>query len=138
MPKATAAVTLGSLFRALADPTRLRLLNLIGDREICVCYLVEILAMSQPKISRHLAYLRKAGIVICRREGKWIHYRLAMPKDEAAANILRETLKHLHSQPELQHDLARLNRACRTAGKYELCCRTRLYRRVVRTLLYNL
>ena len=63
------------LFRALADETRLRLLNLIADREICVCYFVEILGLSQPKISRHLAYLRNAGIVSARRDGKWMHYK---------------------------------------------------------------
>src|SRR5579863_1492498 len=73
MPKASAGFSLDVLFRALADTTRLRLLNLIADQEICVCYFVEILKISQPKISRHLAYLRKAGIVASRREGKWMH-----------------------------------------------------------------
>jgi ArsR family transcriptional regulator len=100
------------LFRALADPTRLRLLNLIADREICVCYLVEILRMSQPKVSRHLAYLRRAGIVASRREGKWMHYRLAMPNDEIAANILRETLRHFRQKPEMKRDVCRLGDAC--------------------------
>jgi ArsR family transcriptional regulator len=57
------------LFGALADPTRLRLLNLMDGREVCVCYFVEILKQGQPKISRHLAYLRRAGIVEARREG---------------------------------------------------------------------
>jgi ArsR family transcriptional regulator len=56
------------LFAALADSTRLRLLNLMRGREVCVCYLVEILQQSQPKISRHLAYLRNAGVVSARRE----------------------------------------------------------------------
>ena len=62
------------LFAALADSTRLRLLNLMAGREVCVCHFVEILGQSQPKISRHLAYLRQAGIVAARREGKWMHY----------------------------------------------------------------
>ena len=57
-------------FQALGDNTRLRLLNLMGDQEICVCYFVEILGQSQPKISRHLAYLRRAGIVEARRENR--------------------------------------------------------------------
>jgi ArsR family transcriptional regulator len=92
--------SLDLLFRALADSTRLRLLNLIADREICVCYFVEILRISQPKVSRHLAYLRRAGIVASRREGKWMHYRLIAPRDEAAASILHETLKHLKKKPE--------------------------------------
>jgi ArsR family transcriptional regulator len=106
------------LFRALADPTRLRLLNLIADREICVCYFVEILRTSQPKVSRHLAYLRKAGIVAARREGKWMHYRLAMPKDEVAANILRETLKHLRERPEMKRDVSRLRSVCCSPEKF--------------------
>ena len=112
--------SLDLLFRALADPTRLRLLNLIADREICVCYFVEILRISQPKVSRHLAYLRRAGIVASRREGKWMHYRLVMPKDKAVASILRETLKHLKAKPEMRHDVSRLNSACCSPQKYEL------------------
>src|ERR1700692_3649361 len=95
------ALSLDVFFRALADSTRLRLLNLIADREICVCYFVEILGISQPKVSRHLAYLRRAGIVASRREGKWMHYRLVTPKDKAAASILNETLKHLKQKPEM-------------------------------------
>ncbi len=66
-------------FRALADATRLRIINLIGDQEVCVCYFVEILKTNQPKISRHLAYLRRAGIVAARREGIWMHYRISTP-----------------------------------------------------------
>jgi ArsR family transcriptional regulator, arsenate/arsenite/antimonite-responsive transcriptional repressor len=95
MVASDAKISLDVLFRALADATRLRLLNLIGNREICVCYFVEILGMSQPKISRHLAYLRRAGVVAARRDGKWMHYRLAAPRDEAVAGVLRETLKRL-------------------------------------------
>jgi ArsR family transcriptional regulator len=56
-------------FQALGDSTRLRLINLMGDQELCVCYFVEILGQPQPKISRHLAYLRRAGVVESRREG---------------------------------------------------------------------
>jgi ArsR family transcriptional regulator len=118
MPKSQGRFSLDLLFRALADPTRLRLLNLIADREICVCYFVEILRMSQPKISRHLAYLRKAGIVTARRDGKWMHYRLAIPRDEVAARILRETLKHLREKAEMQSDTLRLRSACCTPQKY--------------------
>jgi ArsR family transcriptional regulator len=71
-------------------------------------------------VSRHLAYLRKAGIVASRREGKWIHYRLQMPKDEAAASILQETLKHLRRRPEMQRDIARLTSACCRPEKFDL------------------
>jgi ArsR family transcriptional regulator, arsenate/arsenite/antimonite-responsive transcriptional repressor len=120
MPKTPAGLSLDILFRALADTTRLRLLNLIADQEICVCYFVEILKISQPKISRHLAYLRKAGIVASRREGKWMHYRLTIPRDEVAARILRETLKHLRERPEMKRDVARLSSACCAPQKYVL------------------
>jgi ArsR family transcriptional regulator, arsenate/arsenite/antimonite-responsive transcriptional repressor len=104
--------SLDQLFRALADPTRLRLLNLIADREVCVCYFVGILRIGQPKVSRHLAYLRRAGIVAARRDGRWMHYRLATPREPAAADILRATLAHLKSLPQMQRDLARLGSAC--------------------------
>jgi ArsR family transcriptional regulator len=120
MAKTQAGFSLDVLFRALADTTRLRLLNLIADQEICVCYFVEILKTSQPKISRHLAYLRKAGIVAARREGKWMHYRLTIPKDEVASRILRETLRHLKKKPEMKRDVARLNSACCAPQKYVL------------------
>jgi ArsR family transcriptional regulator len=100
------------LFRALADRTRLRLLNLMAEQEICVCYFVEVIDVPQPKISRHLAYLRRAGIVAARREGKWIHYRLAAPADPHAAAILKATLGALRQDKELRSDLQRLNRAC--------------------------
>lgn len=100
------------LFRALADRTRLRLLNLIADKEICVCYFVGILGVSQPKISRHLAYLRHAGIVAARRQGRWMHYRLVLPADHAASAILRETLAHMRKMPEMERDLARLSTSC--------------------------
>ncbi len=116
----TRSASLDLLFRALADLTRLRLLNLIADREICVCYFVEILRISQPKISRHLAYLRRAEIVASRRDGKWMHYRLVMPKDQATASILSETLKHLKRRPEMRRDISRLSSACCAPQKYEL------------------
>jgi ArsR family transcriptional regulator len=100
------------LFGALADPTRLRLLNLMAGREVCVCYFVEILKQGQPKISRHLAYLRNAGIVTARREGKWMHYSIRRPDDPAANSILDAVLANLAANREMQADLARLSRAC--------------------------
>ena len=105
-------VSLDHFFRALADPTRLRLLNLIAGREICVCFFVEILGLSQPKISRHLAYLRRAGLVAARRDGKWMHYRLQMPQDEVARDILRSTVKKLSARPEMRRDMSQLVSAC--------------------------
>src|SRR5258705_8817253 len=91
-------------FQALGDNTRLRLLNLMGEQEICVCYFVEVLDQPQPKISRHLAYLRSAGLVAARREGKWMHYRLVVPQHEGAAQILRQTLAWLNADKTMQAD----------------------------------
>jgi ArsR family transcriptional regulator, arsenate/arsenite/antimonite-responsive transcriptional repressor len=100
------------LFRALADPTRLRLINLIAEQEICVCYFVEVIEAPQPKISRHLAYLRRLDIVAVRREGKWMHYRLAMPPDSHAAAILKTTVDALKGNVDFQRDFQRLDKAC--------------------------
>jgi ArsR family transcriptional regulator, arsenate/arsenite/antimonite-responsive transcriptional repressor len=104
--------TLDGLFRALGDPTRLRLLNLMAGQEVCVCYFTEVIRAPQPKISRHLAYLRKAGIVAARREGKWMHYRLATPSNPHVASILKSVLEALQQDRALQRDRQRLNRAC--------------------------
>jgi ArsR family transcriptional regulator len=111
MSSSASSAGLAQFFAALADPTRLRLLNLIDGREVCVCYFVEILGQSQPKISRHLAYLKRAGIVEARREGKWMHYRIR-DLDADAATILAAALDTLRSDPAMLADLARLDRAC--------------------------
>ncbi len=111
---------LGQFFQALGDNTRLRLLNLMADREVCVCYFVEVLRVPQPKISRHLAYLRNAGIVSARREGKWMHYRIAMPPHLGAARILQQTLAWLKEDGAMQADRARLENACCSPAKYAL------------------
>jgi ArsR family transcriptional regulator, arsenate/arsenite/antimonite-responsive transcriptional repressor len=107
-------------FQALGDNTRLRLLNLIGEQEVCVCYFVEILGGPQPKISRHLAYLRRAGIVEARREGKWMHYRIVMPQHIGAAQVLRQTLDWLKEEKAMQADRAKLTKACCSPSKYAL------------------
>lgn len=100
------------LFKALADRTRLRLLNLMGADEICVCFFVEVLGTNQPKISRHLAYLRRAGVVAARREGKWMHYRVVTPEDEHAARVFAGVRAWLLEDKEMQKDRARLERFC--------------------------
>ncbi|MGC8550472.1 MAG: ArsR/SmtB family transcription factor [Acidobacteriaceae bacterium] len=105
-------VDLPRIFAALSDRTRLRLLNLMRDREVCVCYFVDILHQSQPKISRHLAYLRRAGIVSARREGKWMHYRIARPADAAAAAILEATLQSFELDKEMRADRTKLGKTC--------------------------
>jgi ArsR family transcriptional regulator, arsenate/arsenite/antimonite-responsive transcriptional repressor len=112
MSRAAKPSDIVQLFAALADPTRLRLLNLMNGREVCVCYFVEILKQGQPKISRHLAYLRRAGIVEARREGKWMHYRIERPVDLRAASVLDAALKSFEADRGMQADLARLGRAC--------------------------
>jgi ArsR family transcriptional regulator len=105
-------------FQALGDMTRLRLLNLMGDQEICVCYFTEILDQPQPKISRHLAYLRSAGIVAVRREGRWMHYRIVMPPHIGATQILQQTLISLREDRAMQTDRNRLTKACCTPTKF--------------------
>jgi ArsR family transcriptional regulator len=107
-------------FQALGDNTRLRLLNLMGEQEICVCYFIAILGGPQPKISRHLAYLRSAGIISARREGRWMHYRIAMPPHMGAAQILQQTLAWLKEDKGMQADRARLAKACCSPAKYAL------------------
>ncbi|HZH91592.1 MAG TPA: metalloregulator ArsR/SmtB family transcription factor [Pyrinomonadaceae bacterium] len=106
------AFDMEQLFKALADRTRLRLLNLIGDDEVCVCFFVEVLGTNQPKISRHLAYLRRAGVVEARREGKWMHYRIAEPADAHAARLFGEVRAWLAEDREMQRDRERLVRVC--------------------------
>jgi ArsR family transcriptional regulator, arsenate/arsenite/antimonite-responsive transcriptional repressor len=99
-------------FIALSDRTRLRLLNLMGEDEVCVCFFVEILDEPQPKISRHLAYLRRAGIVEARREGKWIHYSVVTPADQHASRVLKDVLVWLKEDKDLQRDRAKLVKVC--------------------------
>ena len=100
------------LFKALADQTRLRLINLMGDDEVCVCFFVEVLKTNQPKISRHLAYLRRAAVVSARREGKWMHYRIVEPPDPHAASIFREVRAWLANDSAMQRDRIRLAKIC--------------------------
>jgi Predicted transcriptional regulators len=99
-------------FRALADRTRLRLLNLMQTDEVCVCFFVEILKTNQPKVSRHLAYMRRAGIVGARRDGPWIHYRIVQPSDSDAARVLKEVLSWLANDHEMQRERDRLVKVC--------------------------
>ncbi len=101
-----------TLFLALADKTRLRLLNLMREDEICVCYFTEVLGESQPKISRHLAYLRNAGIVSARRDGKWMHYTIEMPSSPFALRVLQDTLEWLKAQDDMRSDLKKLANVC--------------------------
>lgn len=118
MKRETSQFNLERFFQALGDITRLRLLNLMEEQEICVCYFVEILGQGQPKISRHLAYLRRAGIVQSRRDGKWMHYRIVMPPNIGASQVLRQTLAWQKEERVMQADRARLAKACCCPAKF--------------------
>ena len=83
------------IFAALADRTRLRLSNLMRGGEVCVCFFVEVLDQPQPRISRHLAFLRKAGLVTARRDAKWMHYSIAYPEHETARLVFDHTMATL-------------------------------------------
>jgi len=101
---------LETLFKALADDTRLRILGLLLGGEICVCDIHETLKIPQSKTSRHLAYLRRAGLVDARREGLWIRYRLAQPADPvlaAVADSVKHALTHVDA---VQRDGGRLKK----------------------------
>lgn len=99
-------------FAALADRTRLRLLNLLRDGEVCVCFFAETLGTNNPKISRHLSYLKRAGLVSGRRDGKWMHYSLQKPLSKAATEIFDATMKMLENDKEMKEDRKQLVNVC--------------------------
>jgi ArsR family transcriptional regulator len=111
-------IALSRMLRALADRTRLRILNLLREQEVCVCYFVEVLQTSQPKVSRHLAYLRGAGLVAARREGLWMHYRIAQPADGCTARVLEDVLACAANDSEMKTDRIRLQQACCAPQKF--------------------
>ena len=98
------------MFQALADATRLRILGLLLTGEVCVCDIHESLGLSQPKVSRHLAYLRRAGLVETRRDGLWVNYRLATTP-EPVLGVIREAVTHaLMHVNVVQRDARRLEK----------------------------
>ena len=99
-------------FAALADRTRLRLLNLLRNGEVCTCFFADTLETNDPKISRHLAYLKRAVLVKGRRDGKWVHYSLVEPKEPAVREIFDATMRMLAEDGSLRSDLKRLNTVC--------------------------
>ena len=105
-------IDLELFFAALADRTRLRLLNLMADGEVCVCFLAETLGTNDPKISRHLAYLKRADLVKGRRDGKWMHYSLDPPADPHAAKLFEDLLAALANDKEMQRDKKKLTTVC--------------------------
>lgn len=107
-----------TLFRALSDPTRLRLLHLLQGGELCVCDLMEILRTPQAKTSRHLGYLRRAGLVVAREDGLWSYYSLA-PADGALHRKLLSCLEDCGSElPAIEADARRAEKIRKGAG----CC----------------
>lgn len=101
-----------SAFQAFADPTRLRILNLLRGGKLCVCDVCAILDESQPKVSRHLAILRSAGLVEARREGKWMHYRIAAIDDPLRRSLIECVGTCLRNVDEFRSDRKRLRAAC--------------------------
>ena len=99
-------------FAALADKTRLRLLNLMRDGEVCVCFFAGALGTNNPKISRHLAYLKRAGLVKGRRDGKWMHYSLHAPTDKDAAAVFDATMNMLKNDRSMTQDLKKFVAYC--------------------------
>ena len=106
------AVEPEQLFKTLSDPTRLRLLNLLAEGEVCVCDLHGTLGLDQPKVSRHLARLRQAGLVDVERNGKWMHYRLARQGDPLVRNVLEGLRAWMRLHPRLNSERGRLGRVC--------------------------
>jgi ArsR family transcriptional regulator len=113
------------LFRAFADRTRLRLLHLLRGGEVCVCDLQRVLGVPQAKVSRHLAYLRRAGLVRVRKQGLWSYYALAPARDAVHRKLLECVATCFNDSPEIARDAARLKRCCRDAGR---CCDDRAER----------
>jgi ArsR family transcriptional regulator len=110
---------LALFYAALADKNRLRLLHAMRDGEICVCFLQGVLQTNQPKVSRHLAYLKRAGLVKSRRQGKWMHYRLSeLPAP--LRKILLQTLDCLRTEPEIKKDGERLKQISCCPSRYGL------------------
>jgi ArsR family transcriptional regulator len=106
---------MATFLKACADQTRLRLINLlVTEGEICVCHLVDVLETNQPKVSRHLAYLKRAGLVTDRKDGLWVHYRLAEPLAQHARQLIECINSCFAESPEMRRDVVKL-REVRTA-----------------------
>jgi ArsR family transcriptional regulator len=109
-PRLKGASDLAKVFRALADETRLRILSLLRNGEVCVCHIQGGLQLPQPTISRHLAYLRKSGLVEARREGIWMHYKLADSASPIIETVLSATMHALTHAATTERDIARMKK----------------------------
>jgi ArsR family transcriptional regulator len=114
------------VFQALGDGTRLRILRLLMAGEVCVCDIHDTLKIPQAKASRHLAYLRRAGLVTTRRDGLWVHYSLAKPVDPIISTIADAATHVLGHVDALRKDAERLEKrtgcCVPVAGKSGLAC----------------
>ena len=100
-----------AVFKALADKTRLRILALLGNNEVCVCHIHDSLGLPQPTVSRHLAYLRRAGLVEVRRDGVWMHYQAARALEPAVQAVLDAAVAALTHVPTTAEDRKQFQRA---------------------------
>lgn len=113
---------LEGLFKALGDRTRLRILALLAAGEVCVCNIHESLNLPQPTVSRHLAYLRRSGLVETRRDGVWMHYRLAPPAEQLAGAIVDAALHAVGHAPSVSSDRKKLAKVAGLDVKTAACC----------------
>ncbi len=107
----TAVDELENLFRALADKTRLRILALLGNNEVCVCHMHDSLGLPQPTVSRHLAYLRKSGLVAVRRDGVWMHYQVSRSLSPVVQRVLTAAVDALRQLPATTQDRKQFQRS---------------------------
>ena len=120
MPPRTSSKSVSDRFAAFSDPTRLRILHLLHDGELCVGDLVTILDMPQPTVSRHLAYLRRSALVETRKSGLWMYYSLAPAKSEVNRKLLECLTACFADVPELKADARRAKNVRKAGG----CCPT--------------
>lgn len=102
---------LETVFKALADKTRLRILALLGNNEVCVCHIHDTLGLPQPTVSRHLAYLRRAGLVAVRRDGVWMHYQVSKSLEPVVQRVLNAAVDALMQVPTTNQDRKQFQRA---------------------------
>jgi ArsR family transcriptional regulator len=107
----TAVDELEHVFKALADKTRLRILALLGDTEVCVCHIHDSLGLPQPTVSRHLAYLRKSGLVTARRDGVWMHYQVSRSLGSGTQRVVAAAVDALRQSPDTSQDRRQFQRS---------------------------
>ncbi len=107
----TTIAQLEDTFKALADGTRLRILALLGSNEVCVCHLHDSLGLPQPTVSRHLAYLRRTGLVTVRRDGVWMHYQVSRSLSPVVRGVVAAAVDALNQLPATAQDRRQFQRS---------------------------